>query len=206
MSHLDDALVGGLLLLRLVEDVDAPARLVRGVRNIVPPAALVLVGEFLDRLDVFLIKLDLLEVLGNTGRRHRLGNDGVTANLAPSQNDLSRGGALLLSDGLDLRTCDQQGNVEEVVAKGRVGGDVDVLLLGVGDEFITREDRVAFDLVHSWDDAGLVDKLFEGLCGEVGNTSRAGFALGQCMYCLPCLTVGNGVVDVDLVGVRGSRE
>ena len=204
MNHLDDALVGSFLFLRLIEDVDAPARLVRSVRNIVPPSALMLIREVLNRLDIFLIKLDLLEVLGNASRRHRFGNHRVAANLAPSQDNLSGGGTLLLSDGLDFRACDQQGNVEEVVAERRVGGDVDVLLLGIGDELVAREDRVALDLVHGRDDAGLVDKLLESLCGEVGDTSRASFALGQSVYGLPCFTVGDRVVDVDLVGVRGS--
>jgi hypothetical protein len=41
--YLQDDLVGRLLLLRLIEDVNAPPRLVRGVRNIVPPPALVFI-------------------------------------------------------------------------------------------------------------------------------------------------------------------
>jgi hypothetical protein len=41
--YLQDDLVGRLLLLRLIEDVNAPPRLIRGVRHIVPPPALVFI-------------------------------------------------------------------------------------------------------------------------------------------------------------------
>lgn len=165
-----------------------------------------LVREFLDRLDIFIVELNLLEVLRDTGSRYRLGDDGVATDLAPGQDDLSGSSPLLLSDGLDLWSCDEKRDVEEVVAKGRVGGDVNVLLLGVGDELVAGEDRVALDLVNSRNNAGLVDELLEGLRSEVGYTSGASLALRECVYSLPCLAVGNGVVDIDLVGIGGGRE
>lgn len=41
---------------------------------------------------------------------------------------------------------------------------------------------------------------------EVGDTDGAGLALGKLVDSLPCLAVRHRVVNVDLVGVGGSRE
>jgi hypothetical protein len=81
----------------------------------------------------------------------------VISNLRPSKDNLSGSAALLLGDGLDLWTRDEQRDVEEVVAEGGVGGDVDVLLLGVGDELLAGEDGVALDLVDGGDKVRLLD-------------------------------------------------
>lgn len=81
----------------------------------------------------------------------------MTADLAPGKDDLSRCSSLLLGDGLDLGTCDEERDVEEVVAEGGVGGDVDVLLLGVGDELLAWKDGVTLDLVDSRDEIGLLN-------------------------------------------------
>lgn len=43
----------------------------------------------------------------------------------------------------------------------RVGGDVDVLLLGVGDELLAGKERVTLDLVDSGGDARGLDDSFE---------------------------------------------
>lgn len=156
-DHLENDLVRCLLLLRLVEDVDAPARLVGSVWYVVPPAALVLIGELLDSSNVFLIELDLLEVLRNPGRSNGLGDDGVTTNLAPGKDDLCGCGSLLLGNSLDLRAGDEERNVEEVVAEGRVGSDVNVLLLSVSNELLARKNGVALDLVDGGNEVGLLN-------------------------------------------------
>ena len=76
------------------------------------------IGELLDGLDVLVIQLNLLEVLSNSSRGDGLGNDGVSANLTPGKNDLCWSGALLFGDGLDLWTCDEERDVEEVCLVG----------------------------------------------------------------------------------------
>jgi hypothetical protein len=130
----------------------------------------------------------------------------VATHLRPCENDLRWRCALLLRNSLDLGAVDEQRDVKEVVAKSGVGSDVDVLLLGVGDELLAREDRVTLDLVDSRDKAGLLNESLQGLVCKVGDTDGADFALWQLVHGLPCLTVGNGVVDVDLVGVGGHGE
>lgn len=132
----DNDLIGRIALLRLVENIDAPSWLVRCVWDIVPPATLMFIREFLNSSDIFLRELDLLEVLCDPGWRHRLGNDGVTTDLAPSQDHLRWGSSLLFRDGFDFGACDEQWDVEEVVAECGVGGNVDVLLFSVLDEFL----------------------------------------------------------------------
>lgn len=205
-QHLDDDVDAGLLLFGLVEDVDGPAGLVSCVGHVEPSPTLVLIRVLLDSLQVLLIQLDLLEVLSNTRGGDRLGDDGVSTDLAPCQDDLGGGGTLLLGDGLDLRAGDDEGEVERVVTECRVGGDVDVLLLGVLDELLAGEDGVALDLVDGGDNAGLVNQLLERSVCEVGHTNGANLALGELAHSLPCLTVGDRAVDVDLVGVRGGGE
>jgi hypothetical protein len=200
-EHLNDNLVGRLLLLRLVEDVNTPARLVGSVWHIVPPPTLVLIRELLDSSNILFTELDLLEVLGDPGWSDRLGNNRVAANLTPSQDDLSRCSALLLSNSLDLRTSDEEGNVEEVVTESGVSGNVDVLLLCVSDKLFAGKDGVALDLVDGGNEVGLLNQSLEVLVCEVGDTDRADLALWELVDGLPCLTVGDGVIDVDLVGV-----
>lgn len=125
----------------------------------------------------------------------------MSTDLAPCQDDLGRGSALLLRNCLNLWSRNEQRYVEEVVAEGGIGGDVDVLLLGVGDELVAGKDRVTLDLVDGGDDAGLVNEFLERLGSEVGDTRGASLALGQRVNRLPCLAVGNRVIDVDLVGI-----
>jgi hypothetical protein len=100
----------------------------------------------------------------------------------------------------------EEWDVEEVVTEGRVGGDVDVLLLGVGDELLAREDGVTLDLVDGRDEAGLFNQSLQVLVCEVGDTNGANFALRQLVHGLPCLAVRNRVVNVDLIGVRCHGE
>lgn len=165
-----------------------------------------LVRELLDSSNFLFAQLDLLEVLCNPGRCNGLGDDGMTANLAPSKDNLSGRGTLLLSDSLNLRACDEEGDIEKVVAEGGVSGNVDVLLLGVGNELLARKDGVTLDLVNCRDKIRLLNQRLQILVCEVGNAYRAGLALGEFTNSLPCLAVRNRVVDVDLVNVGGGRE
>ena len=91
----------------------------------------------------------------------------MAANLAPGKDDLSGCSALLLSDSLDLRSSDKERDVEEVVTKGGVGSNVDVLLLGISDKLLAGKDRVALDLVDGGDKSGLFNQSLEVLVCEV---------------------------------------
>ena len=165
-----------------------------------------LIRELLDSRNILLGELNLLEVLCNSGRSDRFGNDGVTTNLAPGQDNLSWRSALLLGDSLNFRTCDEKRNVEEVVAKGRVGSDVNVLLLGVSNELLAGEDRVSLDLVDGGNEISLLNEGLQCLICEVGHTNGADLALRQLVDGLPCLAVRDRVVDVDFVRICGGRE
>jgi len=156
-SHSYDDPVGRIALLRLIENIDAPSWLVRRVWDIVPPAPLMLIRELLNSSDVFLGEFNLLEVLGDPGWRHRLGNDGVTADLTPSQDDLRWASPLLFCNGFDFGACDEKWDVEEVVAECGVGRDVDVLLLGILDELLAGKDGVALDLIDRRYETGFLD-------------------------------------------------
>lgn len=116
-----------------------------------------LIRELLDRGDILLVQFDLLEVLRNARWRDRLWNHRVTANLTPCQNHLCRGCALLLGNGLYLRTGNEQRDVEEVVTKGRVRRDVDVLFFGILNQLLARKDWMALNLV----DRGHEIRLFD---------------------------------------------
>lgn len=60
----------------------------------------------------------------------------MTTDLAPSEDNLSRGGALPLCNCFDFWTRDEERDVKEVVAECRVRCDMDVLLFSVIDEFL----------------------------------------------------------------------
>lgn len=122
------------LLLLLTEDVDIPARRVSNVRSVVASAVLAQLGHLGDFLGS---ELHLLEVLLDAGRRHRLGDDTVAADLGPGQDDLGRGdgGAEALggglSDFLDFGAGDEEGDAEAVVAEGLFIMLVSMLMKGV---------------------------------------------------------------------------
>lgn len=71
-------------------------------------------------------KLNLLEVVANARRGHRLGDDTVTTDLGPGEDNVGRGDLLAgtlgdsLGDLLDLRAGDEEGNVKHVVTEGLV--------------------------------------------------------------------------------------
>lgn len=123
----------------------------------------------------------------------------MAADLGPGENDLGAGGVVLLGDGLDGGVGDEQGQAEAVVAEGRVGGDVDALLLGVGDQGVVLvQARVALDLVDRGDHAGGVGDGLEVLDGEVGDTNVPDLALGERDQGLPRVHQGDAVVKGDL--------
>lgn len=109
------------LLLLLIEDVNIPARLVSNVRSVVASAVLAQLGHLGDFLGS---ELHLLEVLLDAGRRNRLGDDTVAADLGPGEDDLSGGdgGAEALGgrlgDFLDFGAGDEEGDAEAVVTEG----------------------------------------------------------------------------------------
>lgn len=123
----------------------------------------------------------------------------MAADLGPGEDDLGAGGVVLLGDGLDGGVGDEQGQAEAVVTEGRVGGDVDALLLGVGDQGVVLvEARVALDLVDRGDDArGLADGL-EVLDSEVGDADVPDLALGEGDQGLPRVDQRDAVVEGDL--------
>lgn len=140
------------------------ARLLTGGGDVVALRVLANLGNGLDGL---IVELNLLEVGADAARGHRLGDDAASTDLGPGEDDLGRGnlGTLGLGqavgDGLDLGGVDKEGVAKAVVAKGRVGGDVDVLLVAVVEELAAREPGVALDLVDGRDDTGIVDDSFE---------------------------------------------
>lgn len=73
------------LLLRLTEDVDVPARLVSSVRGVVASPVL---AQRTDLLHLLGEELDLLEVVADTRRGDRLGNDTVATDLGPGKTRL----------------------------------------------------------------------------------------------------------------------
>lgn len=133
-----------------------------------------------------------------------LGDDGVTADLGPGEDDLGGGGVDLLGNLLNDVVLNEQGQAETVVAEGGVGGDVDALLLGVLDEgAVLLEEGVALDLVDGGDDAGGVDDGLEVVDGKVGDTDGLDLGLGQGDQGLPGVDEGDALVEVDLGVVAG---
>ena len=140
------------------------ARLLTGGGDVVTLRCL---ANLSDSLDSLVVEFNLLEVGTDAARGDRLGDDAAAANLGPGEDDLGRSdlGALGLAEavgnGLDLRAVDEEGNAEVVVAKGRVGGDVNVLLVAVVNELTAGEPGVALDLIDGGDDTGIVDDGLE---------------------------------------------
>lgn len=74
-------MVSGLLL-GLAEDINVPTRLVGSIRGVV---ALPLLAQNADLLNLLGDEFYLLEVVTNTRRRHRLGDDTVSTDLRPGE-------------------------------------------------------------------------------------------------------------------------
>lgn len=164
-SHsLLDNLCGGRLFTLVAKQVNIPVGLVRE-RNV--EAVRRRLANLVEAVNVLLLEVDLLKVVADAARRDRLGDDGVPADLGPGEEDVggADGAALgdgeTLGDGLDLVVDEEEGGADGVVAKGRVGGQDDVLVGAVLDELGLEEARVALDLVGGGDDAGGLDDVFE---------------------------------------------
>jgi len=123
-SYLNDNLVRCVLLLGLIEDVDRPPGLVGNVGNV--KALGLLLANLLNLLKVLFRQLNLLEVLLDARRSHRLGDDGVATDLGPGEDDLCGGGADAAGDFLDGVVLDEEGEAKHVVSE-RLRG---VLLVG----------------------------------------------------------------------------
>jgi hypothetical protein len=133
-------------------------------------ASLVL-ANLLHSRDGLVVQLNLLEVGLDARGSDGLGDDAVATDLGPGENDLgtSDGLAKLLGETLgrgdDVGVGDEEGLADAVVSKGRVGGDVDVLLLAVLDVFFLLEAGVSLDLVDGGNNARVGDNGIE-LAGE----------------------------------------
>jgi hypothetical protein len=195
--------VGSLLLLRLVEDVDRPPGLVGDIWD-VKTTRLVL-ADLLDLLKVLLGKLNLLEVVTDAAGGDGLRNDRVATNLSPSKDDLCRRCAKAIGDLLDSLVLDEQGLTNHVVTESRVFGDVDTLLTHPLDEVGLEEAGVALNLVGSGCDASPIDKSLEVLLSVVGDTNGAGLLLVELGHGLPCVNDGDRVKHLN-VAVVAERE
>lgn len=133
-------------------------------------ASLVL-ANLLDSRNGLVVELNLLEVGLDAGGSDGLGDDTVATDLGPGENDLgtSDGLAKLLGEALgrgdDVGVGDEEGLANAVVSKGRVGSDVDVLLLAVLDMLFLLEAGVSLDLVDGGNNTGVGDDGIE-LAGE----------------------------------------
>lgn len=130
----------------------------------------VLRAEGVDGLNVRLGKLEVerLQVALDAAGSERLGEDNVAAGGVPVQKDLSGSLVVLLGNSAD-------GGILELVAasEGRVGLDLDAVLVAELDESLTLAERVDLDLVDSGDNLGVVDKILEVGGTEVGDTDGA---------------------------------
>ena len=118
----DNLVLSGLLII-FTEDVDVPAGLVGSVRSVVA-TTLVTLTQGANLSNLLSSELDLLEVVTNARGSHGLGDDTVTTDLRPGEDNVGasdlRTGALgdRLGDLLNLGAGDQKGDVKHVVTEG----------------------------------------------------------------------------------------
>lgn len=134
-----------------------------------------------------------------------LGNNSDAALRSPAQQDLRRGNLVLVRDRLDGIDLEEAlgaggalvGDLEEGLgAKGRVGRDGDLVLLGHGDEVGLDEVRVVLDLQGGDGVTGVGLDVVEGLGLEVGDADGLCDALVcDLLHALP------GLADGDVVGL-----
>lgn len=196
--------MGGLLLLRLIEDVDGPAGLVGSVGDVV--ATTLLAANLLNLLKVLLGQLNLLEVVADAGCSDRLGDDRVTADLCPGEDDLCGRGVEAVGDLLDGLVLDEEGLADHVVAEGRVLGDVDALLTAPLDKVGLEEAGVALDLVGGGGDTGGVNQGLEVLLGVVGYTDGASLLLVELGHGSPGVDDGDAVEHLDVTVVAEGEQ
>lgn len=111
----DNNLVRSSLLFGLAEDVDGPPGLVGDVGNV--KSARLLLADALDLFKVFLGQLNFLEVFLDARCGDRFGNDTVSTDLSPCEDNLCGGGAVGLCNLLDGVVLDEEGLVEHVVSE-----------------------------------------------------------------------------------------
>lgn len=197
-------MVGSLLLLRLVEDVDRPPGLVGDVWDV--ETTRLILADLLDLLKVLLGKLNLLEVVTDAAGGDGLGNDRVATNLSPGKDDLCRRRAKAVGDLLDSLVLDEQGLTNHVVTESRVLGDVDTLLTHPLDEVSLEEAGVTLNLVGSRCNASLVDESLEVLLSVVGDTNGAGLLLVELCHGPPCVNNGDRVEHLNVTVVAEREE
>jgi hypothetical protein len=196
--------VGSLLLLRLAEDVYRPPGLVGDVRDV--EAARLVLADLLNLLEVVVGELDLLEVVADAAGGDGLGDDRVTANLSPGEDNLCGRGTDAVGDLLNSLMGDKQRLTDHVVTESRVLGDVDTLLAHPLDEIGLEETRVALDLVGGRCDTSLVDQSLEVLLCVVGDTNSASLLLVKLGHGLPCVNNGDRVEHLDVTVVAEREE
>lgn len=187
------------LFRRGIEQVDAVRRLPgeRDGKTSLHPA------ELVDRLDVVVGNLDLLEVRLDSLGRDRLGNGAVSADLGPGQDDLRRRRRQPLGNALNDWVLDGHGFANEVVAEGRIGRDVDALLTSVLNDAIQLvQPGMALDLVDGGRHSRGVDQSLQVRGSKVGDADGADLGLGEFDHGFPRINNGNIEININLTTVR----
>lgn len=113
---------------------------------------------------------------------------------------------VLLSDSLDLLVFEEKGSTDGVVSERRVSGNVDVVLLVVGDELGLLKERVTFDLVNSGSGSSSLSDSIDHLGVHVGDADGLDFlAVEQLDHSLPCVNKSGLLIDLGLVTVLGEE-
>lgn len=153
-------------------------------------------AELVDRLEVVVGNLDLLEVRLDSLGRDRLGNGAVSADLGPGQDDLRRRRRQPFGNALNDWVLDGHGFANEVVAEGlqqsatahtdsrrythRIGRDVDALLTSVLNDAIQLvQPGMALDLVDGGRHSRGVDQSLQVRGSKVGDADGADLGLGK---------------------------
>jgi hypothetical protein len=122
-------------------------------------------------VEIFLFKDKVLEVFGDSGRSDALGNDRSATLSSPRDADLSRSLSKLLCNLSNGRIIDSTVLAVNVVAKGRVGGDMDIFLGAEVQQFLLVESRVQFNLKSSRTNTAVIQNVLDLGNVEVGKTN-----------------------------------
>lgn len=171
-----------------------------------------------DRLQLLLCKVELsnVQVLLQTLLVVALGDDSNSSLGAPSQEDLSRGLVVLLSESSDGGVLEEDRGVlgllpvelnEGLWAEGRVCGNGNTLGLSQLDESGLDEVWVVLDLESGWADLGVSEEIQNEGALEVGDTNGLGqLLLNEGLHGGPGLLDG-GVAELNagllIVGPSG---
>lgn len=133
----------------------------------------VVILEVVDLLNILIIELEVeaVEVALDAGGSQALGQDNVAAGGAPVQEDLGGSAVVLLGNA-------DNGGVLELVAasEGRVGLDLDAILVAQVDESLTLAEGVNLDLVDGGDNVGVFNEALEVGGTKVGDADRLDLA------------------------------